>query len=100
MPPHSIPSKPGAGISTTSATKPANLTCSHCQGHLVADLYFDRVDSAGHVWIRVRRCVRCGHIEEAGQGGLASLIQGRKSLRKQEGTSQEGLDDEIIVLGT
>ena len=99
MSPRLTHARPGAGIAASPATKPANLICSHCQGHLVADLYFDTVDAGGHVWIRVRRCVRCGTIEEAGRVGLASHTHAGKSIRKQD-TLRKGLDDEMIVLGT
>ena len=99
MSPHLTHAKPGEGIAASSPTKPTALTCSHCQGHLVADLYFDTVDAGGHVWIRVRRCVRCGTIEEAGRVGLASHTHAGKSIRKQD-TLRKGLDDEMIVLGT
>lgn len=100
MSPYLIHAKPGAGVAPSSTTKLAALTCSHCQGHLVADLYFDRVDAGGHVWIRARRCVRCGTIEEAGRAGLAAQTHAGKNSWKREGQSQKGLDDEMIVLGT
>ncbi|HNA27590.1 MAG TPA: hypothetical protein PLI01_12360 [Nitrospira sp.] len=100
MSPHLTHAKPGAGIAASPATKPANLICSHCQGHLVADLYIDTVDAGGHVWIRALRCVRCGNIEEAGRTGLASQTHAGKGVWKREGTARKGLDDEMIVLGT
>ena len=49
MSPHLTHAKPGAGIAASPATKPANLICSHCQGHLVADVYIDTLDAGGHV---------------------------------------------------
>ncbi len=33
------------------SVKSAGPACSHCQGHLVADLYIDKIDAGGHVWI-------------------------------------------------
>ncbi len=51
------------------------------------------------MWIRVRRCVRCGTIEEAGRAGLASHTHAGKRIRKRD-TLRKGLDDEMIVLGT
>ena len=69
MSPHLSPITPGAGITASSSTKSAGLACSYCHGHLVADLYIDRVDAGGHVWILALRCVRCGKIEETGRAG-------------------------------
>ncbi|MBX3339515.1 MAG: hypothetical protein KF848_18190 [Nitrospira sp.] len=97
MSPHLTHAKPGAGIAASPATKPANLICSHCQGHLVADLYIDTVDAGGHVWIRARRCVRCGTLEETGRVGYEP--QGFAGNQGQ-GRMRKGLDDEMIVLGT
>ena len=99
MSPHLTHAKPGEGIAASSATKLTALTCSHCQGHLVADLYVDAIDAGGHVWIRMHRCGRCGTIEEAGRAGLASHTHAGKN-RKREDTLLEGLDDDLIVLGT
>lgn len=99
MSPYLTHTTPGAGITPSATSKPVSLTCSHCQGHLVADLYFDTVDAGGHVWIRALRCVRCGNIEEAGRAGLASHLHAGKSLWKRDGREQNGLDDERIVLG-
>lgn len=100
MSPHLIHAKPGAGIAASATTKLAALTCSHCQGHLVADLYVDTVGAGGHVWVRVRRCVSCGTIEEAGSAGLASHTHAGKSVWKREDKLRKGLDDEMILLGT
>jgi len=100
MSPHLTHAKPGAGIAASPATKPANLICSHCQGHLVADLYIDRVDAGGHVWIRAMRCVRCGAIEEAGRAGYDSQRVIRHQGHARQGSARKGLDDEMIVLGT
>lgn len=101
MSPYVIHPKPGAGIAASSAVKPTALTCSHCQGHLVADSYVDAVDAGGHVWIRVRRCVRCGTIEEAGRAGLAPHSHaGKSGVWHRENHVRKGLDDDMIVLGT
>ncbi len=99
--PYLIHAKPGAGIAASSAAKLDAPTCSHCQGHLVADLYVDAVDAGGHVWIRIRRCVRCGTIKEAGRAGLAPHSHaGKSGVRNRESHGRKGLDDEMIVLGT
>lgn len=98
MSPHLNQTKPGAGIAASSVTKSVGLACSHCQGHLVADLYIDRVDAGGHVWIRALRCVRCGTIEETGR---ASGSHARRIISggTRQGNLLKEIDDEIIVLG-
>jgi hypothetical protein len=78
----------------------AAVTCSVCQGHLVADLYIDRVDAGGHVWIRALRCVGCGQIPETGRVGSGSRPQTGKSGSQRQGTLQKGMDDEMTALGT
>ena len=100
MPPHLSHAKPGAGIAASSAEKSTRLACSHCQGHLVANLYIDRVDAGGHVWIRAVRCVRCGNIEETGRAGYDSQRMGGHQGHARQGSARKGLDDEMIVLGT
>lgn len=100
MSPHLIHAKPSAGIAAPSATKSAGLACSHCQGHLVADLYIDRIDARGHVWIRALRCVRCGTIEETGRAGYDAQGIAGSHRHARQGSSRKGLDDEMIVLGT
>ncbi len=100
MSPHLIQTQTGAGIATASTTKSSGLFCTHCQGHLVADLYIDRVDAGGHVWIRAMRCVRCGAIEEAGRAGYDSQRVIRHQGHARQGSARKGLDDEMIVLGT
>ena len=98
MSPHLSHITPGTGITASSSTKSAGLACSYCQGHLVADLYIDRVDAGGHVWIRALRCVRCGTIDETGRAG-GSLS--RRIIRRgtRQGNLLKEIDDEIIVLG-
>ena len=98
MSPHLTHNKPGAGIAASSVTKSVGLACSHCQGHLVADLYIDRVDAGGHVWIRALRCVRCGTIEETGRAGGSHA---RRTIGRgtRQGNQLKAIDDEIIVLG-
>lgn len=98
MSPHLTHTNPGAGIAASSVTKSVGLVCSHCQGHLVADLYIDRVDAGGHVWIRALRCVRCGTIDETGRAGGS---HSRRIIRRgtRQGNLLKEIDDEIIVLG-
>lgn len=100
MSPHLIQAKPGARTGPASASKSSGLLCTHCQGHLVADLYIDRVDAGGHVWIRAMRCVRCGAIEETGRAGHDSQRLIRHQGQARNGSARKGLDDEMIVLGT
>ncbi len=99
MSPHLSHIKPGTGIRTSSSGKSAGPACSYCQGHLVADLYIDRVDAGGHVWIRAMRCVRCEAIEEAGRAGYDSQKLLRHHNHAWQGSARKGLDDEMIVLG-
>lgn len=99
MSPHLSHITPGTGITASSSTKSAGLACSYCQGHLVADLYIDRVDAGGHVWIRALRCVRCGSIEETWRAGHDSQRLIRHQGHTRQGSARKGLDDEMIVLG-
>lgn len=82
------------------SVKSAGPACSHCQGHLVADLYIDKIDAGGHVWIRTRRCVRCGIIEETGRMGYESQGLAGNNGHARQRTTRKVFDDEIIVLGT
>lgn len=100
MPLASFPAHHHGKSASSGRVKPAGLTCAYCQGHLVADLYIDRVDAGGHVWIRARRCVRCGTIEETGRVQYDSQGFARNHGQAGQGTMQKGLDDEMIVLGT
>ena len=100
MPPPSFLTHQHRNTASPGSLKSAGLACSHCQGHLVADLYIDRVDAGGHVWIRARRCVRCGTIEETGRVGDASQRLATTNGPARQGTARKGLDDEMFVLGT
>ncbi len=100
MPAPPFPANHCRTIASRGSVRSDGLVCAYCQGHLVADLYIDRVDSGGYVWIRARRCVRCGSIEGTGRMGYESKgFAGNKGHARQ-GTTRKGCDDEMIVLGT
>lgn len=91
---------PAPRTASARKIKPTSLTCSRCQGHLVADVYIDTVDAGGHVWIRALRCVRCGSLEGTGRAGSGLHSPGRKSGWTRQGTPQKEIDDEMTALGT
>ena len=77
-----------------------SLTCSTCQGHLVADLYIDTVDAGGHVWIRALRCVRCRKIADTEREGFRTPSQLGRIGRIPRELPEWGLNDEMTALGT
>lgn len=78
----------------------ASLTCSTCQGHLVADLYIDTVDAGGHVWIRALRCVRCRRIADTEREGFRTPSKVGRIGRIPRELPEWGLNDEMTALGT
>ncbi len=78
----------------------ASLSCSTCQGHLVADLYIDTVDAGGHVWIRALRCVRCRRIADIEREGLGALAKVGRIGKIPRELPEWGLNDEMTALGT
>lgn len=78
----------------------ASMICSSCQGHLVADLYIDTVDSGGHVWIRALRCVQCRKIADGEPGGFRAASKVGRIGRIPRGLPEWGLNDEMTALGT
>lgn len=82
------------------ANGPASLTCSTCQGHLVADLYIDTVDAGGHVWIRALRCIRCRRIADTEREGFRAPSKVGRIGRIPRELPEWGLNDEMTALGT
>ncbi len=100
MPSTDLHASPDTRTASARKSKPTSLTCSRCQGHLVADLYIDTVDAGGHVWIRALRCVRCGNLEGTRRAGAGPHAPGGKIGWTIQGTPQKWTDDEMTALGT
>ena len=49
MPAPPFPANHCRTIASRGSVRSDGLVCAYCQGHLVADLYIDRVDSGGYV---------------------------------------------------
>ena len=78
----------------------ASLTCSACQGNLVADLYIDTMDAGGHVWVRALRCVRCRKIAGRDHNDLSVASHKKRIGRIPRELPEWGLNDEMTALGT
>ncbi len=40
------------------------MSCSRCCGLMVTDNLMDFDGTAGHMWVRVLRCMNCGHLQD------------------------------------
>lgn len=40
------------------------MSCSRCQGLMVAEMLFNPSEGVTHMWMPVTRCLNCGNVED------------------------------------
>ena len=66
------------------------MSCSRCQGLMVAETLFNPCEGVTHTWLPVTRCVNCGNLEDS-LIRLARCIPDRLRRSTRPGPQRRGV---------